>query len=91
MGQNAIISLQIDWPYLELALHNPETSFNLPAASIHRNNAGRVIFQIGADSIKAVVSGFPGNSLFVQIIDILLNYVYYYAYHINRVPIINFS
>ena len=65
MGADPVIPLKEDGPGFEFALHDPEGFFNLPAAFVYPDDLIDICFQVCADRVEAVKTGFGLNRLLV--------------------------
>ena len=74
MGLDAVILTQIDGTCLELALHDAEALFNLPAALIDLDDFRNLILQIRADGIETIVHFLFKDLALVQTVMLLFGH-----------------
>ena len=72
MSRDPLFAAQINRPRPELAFHDPEGFFDLPAPAADFQNTLGVVFKIGGDGIEAVVAGFFKKAFFIHRINPLI-------------------
>ena len=65
--QYAVLAFDKGGSRLKIRLHNTKAFFNLPTLLVYPCNRFRIVFEIGADRIEAIVAFFLDNNSFIDI------------------------